>query len=178
MTPDQQISTNALFQELVKNHGDRIFNLALMKCNQSTLAEDICQETYLRAYKGLSKFREESQLGTWIYRIALNVCHSMIKKESQRSRLITHLDDNMELELVDEGSSIQDLFIQNSKKDLIRKAISALPPLQSDAITLYYLKEFQYTEVAEIMNIPINTVKSHLRRAKENLRRLIPEVER
>ena len=60
---------------------------------------------------------------------------------------------------------------------MIRKAILNLPRQQSDVITLYYLREFKYAEVAEIMEIPINTVKSHLRRAKENLREIFQEVE-
>ena len=77
--------------------------------------------------------------------------------------------------LIDEGSDIKDQFDEQVKKNSIHKAIASLPHKQSDAITLYYLKEFQYSEVAEIMNIPINTVKSHLRRAKENLRQILQE---
>lgn len=171
-----QRNRDKTFQEIVKNHSDRIFNLALMKCNQVALAEDICQVTFIRVYKGLHNFREDSQLGTWIYRIALNVCHTMIKKESQISSKTVPLDDRYDLEPIDEHGDVQDIFIRDVQKDQIRQAIAALPPLQSDAITLYYLKEFQYSEVADIMDIPLNTVKSHIRRAKLNLKQLLREV--
>lgn len=177
MIPKIQNNADRTFHAIVKNHSDRIYNLALMKCNQVTLAEDICQLTFMRVYKALPNFRDESQLGTWIYRIALNVCHSMIKKESLLSNRMVPLEDRSDLEPIEQNSDVQDIFIKDSQKEQIRLAISALPSQQSDAITLYYLKEFQYSEVAEIMEIPINTVKSHIRRAKVNLRQILMEME-
>ncbi|NQV41124.1 MAG: RNA polymerase sigma factor [Candidatus Marinimicrobia bacterium] len=176
MIPKVQKHADHLFREIVKNHTSRVYNLALMKCNQVTLAEDISQETFIRVYKGLRNFRDESHIDTWIYRIALNVCHTMIKKESQLSSRMIPLGDRADLEPEEIDSDVQDIFIKDVEKDQIREAVSALPALQSDAITLYYLKEFQYTEVAEIMDIPLNTVKSHIRRAKANLKSLLMEV--
>jgi len=163
------------FHRIVREHSDRIYNLALMKSNQVSIAEDICQETFIRVYKGMAKFRNDAQLGTWIYRIALNVCHTMLKKESGISSGMIALQDLSDLELRDD-ENVEDSFYRDVRAGEIREAISALPRLQSDAITLYYLKEFQYTEVAEVMEIPLNTVKSHIRRAKENLRKLLMEV--
>ncbi|MBT4034119.1 MAG: RNA polymerase sigma factor [Candidatus Marinimicrobia bacterium] len=176
MIPRVQNETDHIFREIVKNHGSRIYNLALMKCNQVPLAEDISQETFIRVYRGLNSFRDESHIGTWIYRIALNVCHTMIKKESLLTTRTVPLEDRADLEPADLDSDVQDIFIKDVEKDQIREAISALPPLQSDAITLFYLKQFQYSEVADIMNIPLNTVKSHIRRAKANLKLLLMEV--
>ncbi len=176
MIPKVQTDTDHLFREIVKKHSSRIYNLALMKCNQVTLAEDISQETFIRVYKGLHNFRDDSHIGTWIYRIALNVCHTMIKKESLLSSRLVPIEDRADLEPEDLNSDVQDIFIKDLEKKQIREAVSALPALQSDAITLYYLKEFQYTEVAEIMDIPLNTVKSHIRRAKANLKLLLMEV--
>ena len=176
MIPRVQKEVDHIFREIVKDHSSRVYNLALMKCNQVELAEDICQETCIRVYKGLQNFRDESQLGTWIYRIALNVCHTMIKKESQLSANMMPLDDRPDLEPIQEHGDAEEIFLRDVQKDQIRQAISDLPPLQSDAITLYYLKEFQYTEVADVMDIPLNTVKSHIRRAKAKLKLLLMEV--
>ena len=161
------------FRELVQDHGDRIYNLALMKCGQVTLAEDITQETFIRVFKGINNFRGQAQLSTWIYRIALNVCHTVLKKESKNMSTMT--DIRIVSELVAENSDVEALFVEQSQKQQIRQAIATLPPQQSDSITLFYLREFKYSEVAEIMNIPINTVKSHIRRAKENLRNILQE---
>lgn len=166
---------NTHFRRLINEQGDRIYNLALMKSGNTVLAEDICQETFMRVYKGMKNFRHESQLRTWVYRIALNVCHTVLKRESFKSQVQSQ---NSEIVMqIEDDTNIEGDFIQKSMKQLIHNAIARLPSKQSDVITLYYLKEFQYTEVAEIMQIPINTVKSHLRRAKQNLRELMKEVE-
>ncbi len=177
MLKDKQAKSDSIFQLLVKEHGDRIYNLAFMKSNQITLAEDITQETFIRVYKGLNNFRNEAQIGTWIYRIALNVCHTLMVKESRISKPLQSFGEDGKLEISDESSNVQDLFIADSQKEYVRKAIAALPPKQSDAITLYYLREFKYSEVAKIMDIPINTVKSHIRRAKDNLHQILQEIE-
>ena len=176
MIPRAQKKADHIFKEIVRDHSSRIYNLALMKCNQVTLAEDISQEIFIRVYKGLRNFRDESHIDTWIYRIALNVCHTMIKKESQLSSKMITLGDRADLEPEEIDSDVQDIFMKDVEKNQIRDAVSALSPLQSDAITLYYLKEFQYTEVADIMDIPLNTVKSHIRRAKANLKQILMEV--
>lgn len=160
------------FRALVEDHGDRIYNLALMRCNDLDLAKDISQETFLRAYKGISNFRNEAEVGTWLYRIALNVCHTVLARESNRSKLNVALEPEY-FEASADDMSIEDDHLAGIQKEQIRKAILRLPRNQGDAITLYYLKEFQYSEVADIMAIPINTVKSHLRRAKQNLRGIL-----
>lgn len=166
--------SESIFRDLVREHSEKIYNLALMKSSQRALAEDICQETFIRVYKGLPNFRDDASIGTWIYRIALNVCHSMLKKESGIQNHEVPIDEDNYSELTDEDSDVQNIHDAMNQKETIRQAIASLPQQQADVITLYYLKEFQYSEVAEIMNIPLNTVKSHLRRAKENLRQMIP----
>ena len=162
------------FHAIVNEHADRIYNLALMKCGEESLAQDICQETFIRVYKGLQAFRAESQIGTWIYRIALNVCHTQMAREIKRGRLadpIEYADDVLSSDLGDPVVEVE----REVKAETIRKAIASLPEHQATAVSLFYLKEFKYTEVAEIMDLPLNTVKSHLRRAKTRLRDIIPE---
>ncbi len=167
-------NSEIIFRQLVKDHGDRIYNLALMKSSRADLAADISQETFIRVYKGLGKFKGKAELSTWIYRIALNVCHTLLKKEATLSHPLS--DSRKYDELIDEGDNVEEHFFKQDQKQMIRNAIASLSQKQSDAITLFYLKEFQYSEVAEIMDIPINTLKSHLRRAKENLKPIIERI--
>ena len=169
--------SEARFNQLVQEHGERIYNLALLKCGASTLAEDVCQETFIRIFKGLPRFRSEADIGTWIYRIALNVCYSTLKRELKGRRQEVHLEDSEIPDLAAEDSDVPMLQHRADQSQRIRKAIAALPGPQADAISLYYLNDLKYTEIAAIMELPINTVKSHLRRGKESLRRLIPEEE-
>ena len=127
MFKGKQEKSNTIFHLLVKEHGDRIYNLALMKSNQVTLAEDITQETFIRVYKGLNNFRNEAQIGTWIYRIALNVCNTFMVRESRISKPLRSIEQDGGLEIEDEISNVHDLFMAESRKQLIRKAISNLP---------------------------------------------------
>jgi len=166
-----------LFRELVSEHADRIYNLALLKSNHPSLAEDICQETFIRVYKGLPAFRQQAQLGTWIYRIALNVCSTLITREARQANREIDLNLDGEHEHPSPDEPVEDQYFREVRAEEVRRAIAALPVKQADAITLYYLKEFQYLEVAEIMELPLNTVKSHIHRAKQTLRTLLQEVQ-
>lgn len=173
---EQRHGQDARFNQLVAEQSERIYNLFLMRCNRQDLAEDMTQETFIRAYKGLANFRGDSQLSTWLYRIALNVCHSTLKKES-RHELGMEEDIGAEHTHHHESDpSAESEFMKNERKLLVRKAIQSLPQMQADALSLYYLHEHSYQEVAEIMDLPMGTVKSHLHRAKEKLREILAEV--
>lgn len=165
------------YEKLVKEHFDRIYNLTLTRCNRPELAEDMTQETFMRAYKGLANFRGDAQLSTWLYRIALNVCHSTMKKESRYQYPDETGEPSWEgTEERGPTPSAEHEYLERDRGLQLRTAIQQLKPLQADAITLYYLREYSYTEVADIMDLPLNTVKSHLRRAKEKLRSILSEV--
>ena len=169
-------SMEVKFRNLVQEHGDRIYNLALMRSNRRHLAEDITQETFIRVYKALGSFRGESEIGTWIFRIAINVCNSTLTREGRYPVSESEFADSHELTGLESTGSAEQEFMSVSRNEIIRKSIQRLPENQAQAITLYYLNEYQYTEVAEIMQIPLNTVKSHIRRAKESLRSILKEV--
>ncbi len=167
----------ARFDLLVREHFDRIYNLALMRCNRPDLAEDMTQETFIRAYKGLRAFRGDAQVSTWLYRIAINVCHSMMKKESRYVLPDENLqEDRNTVFQPDPAPSAETEYFKQQQKIQLRLAIQQLPRAQADALTLYYLREYDYREVAEIMKLPMGTVKSHLHRAKNNLKRILSEV--
>lgn len=172
----EQTGQDARFNQLVAEQSERIYNLFLMRCNRKDLAEDMTQETFIRAYRGLARFRGDAQLSTWLYRIALNVCHSTLKRES-RHELGMEDDASVEsLDKHDQAGSAEADFMRSERKQLLRQAIRSLPDKQADALSLYYLHEMSYQEVAEIMQLPMGTVKSHLHRAKENLREILAEV--
>ena len=170
-----QKQLNQQFRALVQEHGEKIYNLALMKTSNPQAAEDISQETFLRVFKGLPRFRQDASLGTWIYRIALNVCHSHLGKQIPRDALHQDVPDGDLGQIAQTDHDIEESLIQAGDQNLIRKAIAQLPQAQSDAVLLYYYRSYQYAEVADIMNIPLNTVKSHLRRARQKLKVLIPQ---
>ncbi len=155
------------FRRLVEEHGRQVYNIVLFMVQDSMLAEDITQEVFMRIYRYLDRFRGDAKLSTWIYRITRNCCLNHLKRE-KRQRELAQLPED----LPGENSPEKEL-IQAEQQALVRQAVGRLPSEQRLAIALYYFHERSYTEVATLMELPLNTVKSHLRRAKQALAQML-----
>ncbi|PRP91553.1 ECF RNA polymerase sigma factor SigW [Enhygromyxa salina] len=155
---------NAAFAELVRRHQGKVRGLLLRLTGNSTLADDLGQEAFLRAYRGLVSFEGRSRFSTWIYRIAYNV----FLNHRARNRELVALPPGFEscaAAPTDELSPIR----FDMRRDLAG-AIVALPERYRAVVTLYYLQDVSYPEIAEILDLPLGTVKTHLHRAKKMLR--------
>lgn len=150
------------FQQLVETHGKNVYNIALFTLNDDILAEDATQDAFIKIYRGLGKFKGQSQLSSWIYRIVKNVCYDYLKK-----RRPVPLDDFEEQGLTeDDEPGPEAAYLAGEKHRAVRQAVEQLPRQQKMAITLYYFHQRSYEEVAEIMEQPLGTIKSHIYRAK------------
>lgn len=150
------------FRILVETHGRAVYNIALFTLDDEVLAEDATQDAFIRIYRHLGKFKGEARLSTWIYRIVKNVCYDYLKK-----RRHTPMDEAEERHLMDgNGFSPEEEVLSEWQHKAVRDAVEQLPVKQRLAITLYYFQDKSYEEVAAIMGQPLNTVKSHLHRAK------------
>jgi RNA polymerase sigma-70 factor (ECF subfamily) len=154
------------FSELVRRHEARVRGLLTRLSGDRALADDLAQDVFLRAFRGLSAFEGRARISTWLYRIAYNVYLN------HRSRTHDHgaLPDGWESfdpeRTVAPGTDL--------RKDL-DAAISALPERYRSVIVLYYLEDVSYPEIAEVLNLPLGTVKTHLHRAKRMLREQLGE---
>jgi len=162
------------FQALVERHGKTMYNIALFTLNDELLAEDVTQDAFIRIYRGLPRFKGEAQLASWIYRIVKNVCYDYLGK-----RQTDALEDEVERKLYDrDDPTPEEGFFQNESHQLLRQAVAQLPDSQKMAVTLYYFRQQSYEEIAAVMEEPLNTVKSHLYRAKRALARTVQPCER
>lgn len=150
------------FAELVRRHQGKIRGLLLRLSGDRTLATDLAQEVFLRAYRGLVGFEGRSRFSTWVYRIAYNV----FLNHRSRTKQFTALPEGFEARSgrAEEPQSHADL-----RRDL-DAAIATLPERYRAVVTLYYLQDVSYPEIAEILSLPLGTVKTHLHRAKRLLR--------
>ena len=152
------------FAELVRRHQGKVRGLLLRLCSNRTLADDLSQEVFLRAYRGLVGFEGRSRFSTWLYRIAYNV----YLNHRTRTRELVELPRGYERRVATadpvSGPGRHDL-----RKDL-EAAIETLPERYRAVVVLYYLEEVSYPEIAEILGVPLGTVKTHLHRAKKLLR--------
>ena len=155
------------FQELVEEHRSLVFALIARVIPDRSRTEDAAQDVFLRMYRGLPYFRGESRLSTWIYRIVANVC----AQESARRPAPTSLDDDRARPVVPAVADRQ--FSDLELRERLEKAIARLPSNQRLLVAAHYLEGIRYEDLAEALDIPMGTVKTHLYRAKQQLRRLL-----
>ena len=155
------------FQELVNEHKALVFALIARAVPDRSRAEDAAQDVFLRVYRGLPYFRGESRLSTWIYRIVANVC----TQELARRPAAASIDDDRHRPSLPAtvDRHVSDLEL----RERLEKAIARLPANQRLLVAAHYLDGVQYEDLAEALKLPLGTVKTHLYRAKQLLRRML-----
>jgi RNA polymerase sigma-70 factor (ECF subfamily) len=170
----------AAFKELFDGHSTLVYNVAYRMLQNKQDAEDITQEVFLQVYKSLKRFRAESQLSTWLYRIAVN--RSLNHQRRGKLERWLSLDFGEREEATDDSAFIgatedgPDVVIE--KKDterIVQEAINSLPDQQRIATLLHRYEELSYEEIAKIMGVTVASVESRLHRAKLTLaKKLLP----
>jgi RNA polymerase sigma-70 factor (ECF subfamily) len=154
------------FAELVTRYRGMVFGLIARTVGDRERAEDLAQEVFLRVHRGLPYFRGTSRLSTWIYRIVINVC---LQARHVPRTVTVAFDGDPPREMVAPERSDSSLEL----RDRLEKALARLPVPQRLLVAAHYLKDVRYEELAEAFGMPLGTVKTHLYRAKRELRRLL-----
>ena len=161
------------FNELILRWERPIYSLAYRTIGREEDARDVCQETFLRAFRALPGFRGQAKFSSWLYRIALNLCRDWMRRE-RRAPLVQAPEgvDLIELAAAAEPSeSIEDLV---SRKDLTRAVEAAMAHLPEEQRTAIILKEYHgltFQEIADLAGCPLSTVKTRLYQGLTVLRR-------
>jgi RNA polymerase sigma-70 factor (ECF subfamily) len=162
------------FATLVTRHQRYVYNLAYRLLHDPQEAEDLAQEAFLRAWRGLAGFRGDSKFTTWLYRIVTNLCYNRLPR--LRRQLCE--TDPAELETVASPSAPDppSMVEAAERSAFLHRQIASLPEKYRLVITLFYLQELSYDEIAGVLDLPLGTVKTHLYRARERLQRQIGQV--
>jgi RNA polymerase sigma-70 factor (ECF subfamily) len=158
------------FAELVDQYKGLVLNLAARMTGRQDAADDLAQEVFLRVWRGLASFRGDCKLSTWIYRITINLCIAESKTARSRSQFIQVDDPSSEARGIPIPVGDNPFAEEVILKERLGPLLASMPEQYRTAISLYYLKEFSYLEIAEVMNVPMGTVKSYLFRGKTWLR--------
>lgn len=158
---------------LVAKHQDAVFGLALRMLGSGEEARDAAQEVFLNVLEGLPGFRGESAFSTWLYRIAVNVCIARSKSRKRRCAAEFSLDEEGKQAVVpvDGNPSSQEILERDERDERLHRAIEELAEEYRAVITLHYLQGMAYEQIAQVLEIPMGTVKARLFRAKRGLRR-------
>ncbi len=155
------------FAELVRRHQARVRGMLLRLCGgDGALADDLAQDVFLRAFRALPRFERRAEFGTWLYRIAYNV----FLNHTTRTRRFDPISERTRQREPAPRASHPDRG--DVRRDLER-AIAQLPVPYRAAVVLYYLRDVSYAEMAEILGLPLGTVKTHLHRARARLREIM-----
>jgi RNA polymerase sigma-70 factor (ECF subfamily) len=162
------------FNEVVRLHQDKVFNLVLRMVGSRAEAEDIAQEVFVTVFKSIDSFRGESKFTTWLLRIAANHAKNRIKYLARRSTDKNGLDGATEASLADQGKAPVQAHIDapdaafeaGEIETLMKEAIESLDEDHRILVVLRDIEELSYEEICEITGLPEGTVKSRLHRAR------------
>lgn len=167
------------FNELVLRWERPIYALAYRTIGREEDARDVCQETFLRAFRALPGFRGQAKFSSWLYRIALNLCRDWIRRE-RRAPIVQPPEDVdvMELAAASEPSeSIEELVARKDLSRAVERAMALLPDEQRTAIVLKEYHGLTFQEIAELLGCPLSTVKTRLYQGLTVLRRELAKGE-
>jgi RNA polymerase sigma-70 factor (ECF subfamily) len=168
------------FDELVGRYRTRIYNLARILTGGDADAEDLVQDTFVRAFRAIGGFRGDSTFRTWLYRIAVNVIRSHGAHRSRRMQVVRTTptprsaspEDEREAE-IERVASTEDLEATIVRRRMIDRALAALPEEMRTVITLRDVQGLEYHEIAEVTGLPMGTVESRVFRARQRLRPML-----
>jgi RNA polymerase sigma-70 factor (ECF subfamily) len=165
------------FEELVLGYQSKVYALTFRYMGNEEDAYDMFQETFIKAYRSLPTFKGKSSFGTWIYRIASNVCLDELRRRKRRIPTLsldepaTTLDGNeLEVEIADTSYSADLLYEQKELSSSIQEVLNQMKNEHKTAIILRDMLDLSYEEMAKVLGCSIGTVKSRLSRARNILK--------
>ncbi len=155
------------FSQLVKRHQHLVYNVSYRFMRDAVQAEDMAQEAFLKAFRLLKGFRGDCSFTTWMYRVTSSVCLTELARRKRRGEVTLHHEAGNKLSAPQTAPEETDL------KEQIRRCVSYLSDRYATIITLYYLNGSSYDEIAQVMDVPLGTLKTWMFRARKQLRRIV-----
>jgi RNA polymerase sigma-70 factor (ECF subfamily) len=158
------------FEAIVRRWQSPLINLAYRFCHDRGRAEEMAQEAFLRAYRGLASWRKEGAFSTWLFALATNFYRSELRRIPARSVPLEDVSEPVDPRASDGGLEEQDRALA------VRRAVLALPEKYRDALILFYFHEMDVPAAARSLGLPEGTVKARLYRGREILRGKLPQL--
>jgi len=174
-----QAGDPAALSALVQSQQTYVYSIAMSLMRNPADAADMTQEAFVRLLRSLGTYRAETKFTTWLYRLVTNICLDGLRR---RGRPVESPDEPAGTQAGEDSQTAgerladtdrwtqpeQEVALRESASE-VRAALSELPPAQRLALTLHYFEDMRYEDIAETLHLPLNTVKSHIRRGKERL---------
>jgi RNA polymerase sigma-70 factor (ECF subfamily) len=158
------------FAQLVQHHQRRVFNLVFRMLQQYEEANEVTQETFLAAWQGLPSFRGEARFSTWLYRIAYNCALKQLEHRKRDRAIQLEVQAEHIVANVSREQRVDAELETRARQALVHEHLAKLPAKYRIVLVLRHLQDMTYEEMAEILTLPIGTIKTHLFRARNLLK--------
>lgn len=178
-----QLGDTQALSQLLLGQQHYVYSIAMSVLKHPEDAADLTQEAFIRLFRALPQYNGESRFTTWLYRLVVNMCRDELRRRGRQVQLAPPAPDEEETDQVasvaddDRWTDPEQALDAHELRDQVRRALGQLEEHYRLVLTLYYFDEMKYTDIAEILDIPLNTVKSHIRRGKERLATILEAQE-
>jgi RNA polymerase sigma-70 factor (ECF subfamily) len=160
-----QLGDKSAFGQLIDLHKDKVINIAYKLSDNYEAAQDIAQESFIKAYTKLSSFKKEASFMTWLYRITYNTACNYLRKNKVKTLF---LHENI-------AADQKDTPEESELKDIVNEAVEILPMKLKAVVVLRDYEGLSYKEIAQVIKRPVGTVESRLARARAKLKELLDD---
>ncbi|MGI6717770.1 MAG: RNA polymerase sigma factor [Bacteroidales bacterium] len=154
------------FDYFVQTYQDMAFTVAYRICNNQHDAEDITQESFIKAYQNLRDFRCNSKFSSWLYKIVYNTAISFVKRNNRQT-------ENLSKDIENKGIEPEKYLFRNEQEKLVNTILEQMPNTEALLLTLYYLEDTSIKDIADITSLKVSNVKVKLFRARKNFKKLL-----
>ncbi|HDR7277055.1 sigma-70 family RNA polymerase sigma factor [Bacillus cereus] len=161
-----------LIDEIMNKYGQEVLQLVYSYVNNKEVAEDLTQDIFVKCYKSLHTYKGNSNLKTWLWRIAINHCKDYLKSWYNKKVIVTEYDFTY---MGSQKESVEQTVIQNAEDRELTSAVMNLPIKYREVIYLFYYEELSIKEIAIVIEVKENTIKTRLKKAKELLKKGLEE---
>jgi len=163
------------FDAIVERHRRHVYQLCYRFVGNHEDASDLAQDVFIRAYRGLKNFKKEASLGTWLYRIGVNVCLNRVSSKAPKPESLEPLLMTSDERIASRGETAGDAVLREERAEQVRAAIAKLPKKQRTTLILRVYHELPHDEIAKIVGSSVGAVKANFFHALNNLKKLLPE---
>ncbi len=164
------------FNRLFEIYQSQVVNIAYSMLSDREDAYDAAQEVFVRVYKNIGSFKEESSFNTWLYRIITNVCSDILRKRQKTSKVISisnMMGEDNDIDIPDDSPTPEENIELTERQRAVKDAISQLREEYRVVITMCDIEGMSYDDIAEMLGIPKGTVKSRINRARSSLKKIL-----
>ena len=161
-----------LIDEIMNKYGQEVLQLVYSYVNNKEVAEDLTQDIFVKCYKSLHTYKGNSNLKTWLWRIAINHCKDYLKSWYNKKVIVTEDDFTY---MGSQKESVEQIVIQSAEDSRLASAVMNLPIKYREVIYLFYYEELSIKEIAIVIDVKENTIKTRLKKAKELLKKGLEE---